>query len=40
MEILIDLGIGEDDDIIPLPNINSAIMKKVKILFSFFFENK
>jgi hypothetical protein len=24
-----DLGMNEEDDIIPLPNVNSAILKKV-----------
>lgn len=25
-----DLGMDEEDDVIPLPNVNSAILKKVK----------
>ena len=27
-----DLGMDEEEDVIPLPNVNSAILKKVKIL--------
>lgn len=29
--MLEDLGMDEEEDVIPLPNVNSAILKKVKI---------
>jgi len=29
---ILDLGMEDEDDVIPLPNVNSAIMKRVSVI--------